>query len=222
MLELELVLLIYLLKCFRLVRFVLIFFYSDQVFKFYLKDWSEKATDDLVRDYFQMIIGGLAGSPTLVSATLLGLARLTYLLKDQLPSDITQMLLESVSILLAEPTREITSACLGFVKTFLTAFPVQMVLPRLPIIVKSIASMTDDCKKHSRIKIRDILDRLLRKFGYETVHDLIPSDDAIMLKRLNNLRKTNERKKRLKNSETEGEENSDDDLQFSVKNKPKR
>jgi len=80
--------------------------------------------------------------------------------------------------------------------------------------------MTEDCKRHSRIKIRDILDRFLRKFGFETVKDLIPPDDPIMMKRLNNLRKINERKRKQRNA-TENE-SEDDELEFSIKNKPKR
>lgn len=89
----------------------------------------------MVRDYVELVLGGLAGSPALVSATLAGLARLTYTLRDELPPDTLTLLIQSVCVLLAEPSREIAAASLGYVKTFLTAFPTHALLTHLPLIV---------------------------------------------------------------------------------------
>lgn len=86
--------------------------------------------------------------------------------------------------------------------------------------IKGLTSMTEDCKRHFRLKIRDILDRLVRKYGCESLTPFIPHNDTVMYKRLRNLRKSNARKKRRKLAE-EDEELSDEE-DFTVKAKLKR
>lgn len=80
--------------------------------------------------------------------------------------------------------------------------------------------MTEDCKRHFRLKVRDVLDRLLRKYGYETIQPLVPKDDNIMQKRLKNLKRINAKKKAPKD---EAENDEEDVLEeFALKAKPKR
>lgn len=89
--------------------------------------------------------------------------------------------------------------------------------------MKAIVGMTDDCKRHFRLKVRDILDRLVRKYGAESITPYVPSSDQVLLKRIKNLRKFNDRKNRSKKerreSKEEDENRSNDD--FEVKSKPK-
>lgn len=80
--------------------------------------------------------------------------------------------------------------------------------------------MTEDCKRHFRLKIRDILDRLVRKYGCESLTPFVPLNDTVMYKRLRNIRKLNARKRRRKLTEKEDEHSDEED--FTVKAKPKR
>lgn len=82
--------------------------------------------------------------------------------------------------------------------------------------------MTEDCQRSFRTKVRDILDRLLRKYGSECLTPYIPTTDTVMYKRLRNLKKLNARKKRQKD-ERKQQDDSDDDNQeeFIVQSKPK-
>lgn len=86
--------------------------------------------------------------------------------------------------------------------------------------MKGLTGLIEDCKRHFRLKIRDILDRLIRKYGCESLTPFVPHNDTVMYKRLRNLRKLNARKKRRKLSEKEDELSDDED--FTVKAKPKR
>ena len=86
--------------------------------------------------------------------------------------------------------------------------------------MESLCGMSDDCKRHFRLKVRDILDKLVKRFGCEALTPHIPPDDAIMYKRLKNIRKLMERKKRQKESVKEDEAEEEDE--FLVKVKPKR
>lgn len=80
--------------------------------------------------------------------------------------------------------------------------------------------MTMDCKNHFRLKTRDVLDRLIRKFGYDIIHSLVPAEDSIMQKRLKNIKRLN-MKKNAKKLESE-KDDTDFMEEFSVKAKPKR
>lgn len=64
--------------------------------------------------------------------------------------------------------------------------------------VKGMLSMTDDCKRYLRNKYRNIFDRLVRKFGWKPISDLVPQSDTIMHKRLKNLRKQQDKKKKVR------------------------
>lgn len=79
--------------------------------------------------------------------------------------------------------------------------------------------MVDDCRNHFRLKTRDILDRVLRKFGYETIKLLIPEDDTVMHKRLKNLRRI-QLKKQAHKSESEDKDSAI--AEFALKAKSKR
>lgn len=85
--------------------------------------------------------------------------------------------------------------------------------------IQALTTMTEDCKRHFRLKTRDILDRLVRKYGCELITPHIPANDTVMYKRLRNLRKLNTRKKKRRE---EMKENQNDDEDFAVKTKPKR
>lgn len=85
--------------------------------------------------------------------------------------------------------------------------------------MKALCNMTEDCKRHFRLKLRDVLDKFIRKYGSESLTQYVPAGDVIMYRRLRNLRKLNARKKRLDNSKDEEEESDDE---FLIKSKPRR
>lgn len=86
--------------------------------------------------------------------------------------------------------------------------------------VKSLSDMTEDCKRHSRQKVRDIIVKLVRKFGTEVITSMVPASDQTMHKRLKNIRKIENRKQKLKEEKKGKDDESDEE--FSVKKKPKR
>lgn len=87
--------------------------------------------------------------------------------------------------------------------------------------MKALTGMTDDCKRHFRLKVRDILDRLVRKYGADSITPHISPSDTVMLKRLKNLRKLNARKKKQKELQKEQDEEEGSEEDFIVHAKPK-
>lgn len=82
--------------------------------------------------------------------------------------------------------------------------------------------MTEDCKHHFRLKTRNLFDRLVRKFGFDTIVAVVPASDVITLKRLRNLRKVQAKKKNMQAKENQDEDESDPEKSFVVKAQPKR
>lgn len=82
--------------------------------------------------------------------------------------------------------------------------------------------MTEDCKHHFRLKTRNLFDRLIRKFGFDTIVAIVPASDMITQKRLRNLRKIQSRKKNMQAKEDTDENESDLETSFTVKSRPKR
>lgn len=159
--------------------------------------------------------------------------------------DNLNQILETIGHLLTTATREVVASCLSFVKVYITSMPAPVIATSLGVIVshlqmkfyqlfyktipcfnsaqvKSITSMTEDCKRHFRLKVRDILDRLVRKYGCDSITPHVHESDKVMHRRLRNLRKLNARKKKQKEVQKKEEEEQSDDEEFAVRAKPRR
>ncbi|EFA09698.2 RRP12-like protein [Tribolium castaneum] len=169
--------------------------------------------------FVAMVVGGLVGNVGLMSCSVLALASILHNFSGSLGQNNIQWILDKVTELMSAATRELVAACLSFVKVYCKSIPSPMVAASLPQIIKALCSMTDDCSRHFRLKIRDILNKLVRKYGSESIAPYIPESNTVMYKRLRNIRKLLARKKRQK--EGQKEEDGSEDEEFLVKAKPK-
>lgn len=179
---------------------------------------------DQINDYVVMLSTGLVGTPQMTCSTILALASALHNFSGALGQPNIRLILENIVALAGCPTREIVASCLSFIKVYCTTLPTLMVQVSMEYVVKALTGMTEDCKRHFRLKVRDILDRLVRKFGADIVTQFVPKTDEVMLKRIKNLRKLNDRKKRSKNEKKNSAEEVDDSAtmeDFIVKSKPK-
>ncbi|XP_008545740.1 RRP12-like protein [Microplitis demolitor] len=184
-----------------------------------LNDIADKlmGNGDSFDEYIQIIVAGLGSTPAFINATLLSLASLTY----KYTGCVTRAgeILEHTCTLLTGPAREIVLSALCYVKVYISSFPRATIGPNLQKIMKGLTGMTEDCKRHFRQKVRDILVKLIRKFGIEPVAEMIPQSDEIMHKRIKNIRKIEARKQKAKEDNKSKAEESDEE--FNVKRKPK-
>ncbi len=158
--------------------------------------------------------------PTLIQCSLLALAKAAFEFRAAVPEAHANELLEhACAFIAASGDRQIVGAALSFVKVFVQVNPVERTGKRsiLETIVISLTSMKDDCKRHFRQKTRDIMVRLVRKFGHDIISSLA-KNDIVMLKRLKNIRKEQDRKKR-KTAEEEDIEDEDEDDHLFVRGK---
>ena len=80
--------------------------------------------------------------------------------------------------------------------------------------------MPEDCMRHLRLKTRYLLDKLVRKFGFDLISSLVPKDNVQMHKRLKNIKKVQVKKKKDKEAaaaNAAADEDSDDEEKFKAK-----
>lgn len=171
---------------------------------------------DAVYEYLGYVYVGLIGSVTMITCTVLALTRLVFHYKDSIDVTSMEQLLHNICLLLTSRTREIVKASLGFLKVLLFALDVKVLASHLTVIMEGISNMKDDMRRHLRAKLKNIYTKLIRKFGYELVKSMLPTDHH---KVLANIRKVEARSKRRKQLVKTEEDESDSEEEMS---KPKR
>ncbi len=100
-----------------------------------------------------------------------------------------------MDLFLTSNNREIVRSVLGFVKVCTISLPVDMMQPRLASLIPNLMVWSHEHKGHFRSKVKHIVDRMVRRFGFETVNKYCPEADR---KLVSSIRKSKERTKRRK------------------------
>ncbi|KAG6795184.1 RRP12-like protein [Apis mellifera caucasica] len=174
-----------------------------------------------LKDYVNMLIVGLGGVQKYCAASILALASITYHYNGSLGVDTIKEILEHTCKLVTCPTREIVEAALSYIKVYITVMPSPIVASTLTKLMDAICGMTDDCHRHFRQKVRDILVKLLRKYGMDTISVMIPVSNTILHKRLKNMNRIEEAKKKKKEMKKSNQEEINEDNEFNAKRRPK-
>ena len=100
-----------------------------------------------------------------------------------------------MEVFLTSKSREIARSAIGFFKVALVTLPKTAMESRLEKLIPNLMVWSHEPKGHFRIKVKALMERLIRKFGYDAILQATPKEDH---KLLINIRKTRERKKRGK------------------------
>jgi len=109
---------------------------------------------------------------------------------------------------LVTSTRPVVLSCLDFIRMFMSAVHSQRLPFYLKRLIESLSGMDEEHKSAYRNRTRDILSRMMRKCGADSVIMMVPQDDDVLLKRLKNLKKIEARKKKDKE---QGRKNDNDE-----------
>ncbi|KAM3514559.1 hypothetical protein MY11210_001794 [Beauveria gryllotalpidicola] len=165
-----------------------------------------------LEELFTMVSAGLAGStPHMISASITAISRLLYEYRSALSEQTLSDLVQTMDLFLTSNNREIVKSCLGFVKICVISLPVELMLPRLATLVPNLLVWSHEHKGHFKAKVKHILERMVRRFGYDAVHQNCPEADR---KLITNIRKSKERAKKRKDAARAGagaDGDSDDD-----------
>jgi len=155
-----------------------------------------------LEEFFTMVSAGLVGStPHMISASITALTRILYEFAAELPHAVIEDLVQTMDLFLTSPNREIVRSVLGFVKVAIISLPESIVKPKLETLIPGLMSWSREHKAQFRAKVKHILERAIRRFGFEAIEKQCPEDDK---KLINNIRKTKERRKRHKAEGAEG------------------
>ncbi|XP_036149420.1 RRP12-like protein isoform X2 [Monomorium pharaonis] len=173
------------------------------------------------KDYVDILMVGLGGEPAYVCASLLALASITYHHYHALGMETVGEILGHVCTILTSPTREIVESALSYVKVYINVTPPDVMAPTLPRIVGALSQMSEDCKRHFRQKVRDMLVKLIRKYGIGPISNMVPASDMTLHKRLKNINKIEDAKRKKRELERARKLEQDSDEEFDAKRKPK-
>jgi ribosomal RNA-processing protein 12 len=177
---------------------------------------------------FMQVVAAAIGSTTshMRSAAVTALARLVFEFSSEDPTvqNMIPALLKTVLILSDDPSREVTKSMVVFVRVCVSAADAEQLEPLLPEILTGLLNYHRG-RDRFRAKIKIIIKKLVKFFGYAALMPFVPQSDARLL---THMRKLSEREARRKNSQSyrareetigydamidsDGEEDSDDGL----------
>lgn len=157
-----------------------------------------------LEEFFTMVAAGLAGTtPHMISASITALTRISYEFVDGLAQSAMSDLVQTMAVFLTSKNREIVRSVLGFVKVAIVSLPESMIRPLLGALIPGVLSWSHEHKDKFRLKVKKLLERAIKRFGYEDVERHCPEEDK---KLIQHIRKERERrkKKRKDGSKTDG------------------
>mmetsp|Transcript_28919 Transcript_28919/g.94534 ORF Transcript_28919/g.94534 Transcript_28919/m.94534 type:complete len:1369 (-) Transcript_28919:1378-5484(-) len=149
-----------------------------------------------LRRFFMMVLAGIAGgSPHMVSASVLAVSRLLYEFSAQLVHLVPE-LLPAMLRLLHGKSREVVKSALGFVKVVAVRLPEDELRFHLPNLVSGLLIWGDDSKNRFRSKVKVILERFVRRCGYESVEALVPEEHRPLISHIRKMSVREDKRRR--------------------------
>ncbi|KAF7732160.1 hypothetical protein EC973_006415 [Apophysomyces ossiformis] len=163
-----------------------------------------------ISEYFMMVSAGLAGTTAhMISATITALSRIFFEFREDISSELASELLQAIIVLVGSNNREIVRSALGYVKVCVVVLDDLTLHSELSPLINNLLKCSHQHRSHFKVKIRHIFERLIRRFGYETIVQLVPEDDK---KLISNIQKRRLRAKRKKENAA-GESDEEEDME---------
>lgn len=168
-------------------------------------------------EIFRVVIAALgAQTPHMRSAAVMAMSRLVfeYAREDGSVYDLLPSLLQTVIVLFDEDSREVTKSVIGFVRVSVVAMTAEQLEPLLPELVGGLLKFHKG-KGRFRAKIKIIVKKLVRMYGYDRLMPLVPASDTRLLTHMRKLSERAARRKAAQQSDDTPESNQFDDLMES-------
>ncbi|CAG62126.1 uncharacterized protein GVI51_L08723 [Nakaseomyces glabratus] len=152
-----------------------------------------------VTEFFKIISAGLIGeSQYMVSATITAYAFLIYEFKSEIDQSILMEIYDTIELYLTSNSREIVKSAIGFAKVCVLGLPEELMRPKVPELLPKLLRWSNEHAGHFKSKVKHIIERLIRRFGYDYIAENFPESD---LRLLANIRKIRNRSKRKDGSD---------------------
>lgn len=148
-----------------------------------------------ISEYFTIVSAGLAGdSPHMISATITAISCLVYEFLNDMPSELVTEIASTVDLFLTSNNREIVKSTIGFVKVEVLSLPNEIIEPKLKELLEYLMRWSHEHKGHFKLRVKHIVERMVRRFGYETIEKYIPAEDMKLLVHIKKIRQRNKKK----------------------------
>jgi len=156
-----------------------------------------------MKGFFPIVLGALAAKTAhMRSAAVMALSRLVFEFarNDEVVQALLPSILQTVVLLFEEKARELIKSVVGFVRVAVAAMSREQLEPVLPELIAGLFK-NGRGKDRFRAKIKIILKKLVRLFGYEKVTPFVPQSDSRLLTHMRKLaERAARRKAELQNS----------------------
>ncbi|NXG17389.1 RRP12 protein, partial [Grallaria varia] len=162
--------------------------------------------EEAMQRFLLLIYVGLTGSVTMISCTVLALTRLFFEFKDHLEFSVVEQLLQNICLLLASRTRDVVKAALGFLKVTLLLVDTKLLAKHVQAMLEAVGNLSDDMRRHFRMKLRNLFIKFIRKFGFELVKGLLPAEYHKVLVNIRKAEARNRKQRALKRAAADADE----------------
>ncbi|QDZ25086.1 NUC173 domain-containing protein [Chloropicon primus] len=146
--------------------------------------------------FINVVAGGLVAShPHMISATIVALTRLVYQYSDEIGPEVVMDVENAVSMLLKTKSREVVKSVLAFLSMYVTTIDGATLHGQLPKVIESLLIWANDTKNRFRLKIRHILEKVIRTLGIDEVTKYIPEEHLPLIRHIRK-QKSQEKRKR--------------------------
>ncbi|KAI8061708.1 NUC173 domain-containing protein [Gongronella butleri] len=165
-----------------------------------------------LREFFTMLTAGLAGTTSqMVGATITALSRVFFEFKDELPGELLSELLQTINVFVASNNREVVKGALGYIKVCIVVLDAEILGPQLDVLVSHLIKCSHQHRVF-KLKLRHVLERLIRRFGYDAVAHLVPEDDKKLIANIQKRRLRAKRQKKERQDNDEDEDMEEDEI----------
>ncbi|NWZ22393.1 RRP12 protein, partial [Asarcornis scutulata] len=187
--------------------------------------------------FLLLVYAGLTGSVTMISCTVLALTRLFFEFKgeggtcgargvgcsgaghglspaavaDHMGLSVVEQLLQNVCLLLGSRTRDVVKAALGFLKVVLLLVDTKLLAKHVQTMLEAVGALSDDMRRHFRMKLRNLFTKFIRKFGFELVQGLLPAEYHKVLVNIRKAEARSRKQRALKQAAAETEEEEEEE-----------
>lgn len=133
---------------------------------------------------------------------------------DPKVQNLIPSLLQTILVLADDPSREVIKSVIVFIRVSVAASPPDMMKPLLPAIVDGLLKYHRG-KDRFRGKIKIVMKKLVRVFGYDHIIPLVTTTESQILLYLKKLSKTDEKKKKVRRDTGKSKMKSVDEMMAS-------
>ncbi|XP_066913339.1 RRP12-like protein [Clytia hemisphaerica] len=167
---------------------------------------SDKPKEECIEEYFTLVMAGLAGSPHMISGTLLAFTKMVFEYRYCLAEKLIGSLLEAAILLLKHKSSDVVKASLIFVRALVKILDASELTGHLGTMINNLFAWSATSKSAHRQQIRIILERLDKKCGYATIRPLVPEEHRKFIVQIHKQMERNKRKKDDRKNADEGDD----------------